>query len=73
LALLWGVTPFLATSEGNPDEILDRAVRQATSHGIVKNGDLLVIVSVTSQPVGVVTRASNLLRIAHVRQRGNGG
>jgi pyruvate kinase len=72
LALLWGVTPLLITNSANSDEMLDRAVRRACTLQIMEDGDLLVIVSVTQQPVGVVTRASNLLRIAHVRQRSCG-
>ena len=70
LPLLWGVTPLLVPQDGSPDEMLDRAVRTASRLGIVQDGDLLVIIAVTTQPVGVVTRASNVLRIAHVRQRG---
>jgi pyruvate kinase len=72
LPLLWGVTPFLIQGAENSDEMLDRGVREACKRNIVKDNDLLVIVAVTSQPVGVVTRASNLLRIAHVRQKNCG-
>ncbi|MHB0934930.1 MAG: pyruvate kinase [Armatimonadota bacterium] len=68
LPLIWGVTPFLGTENETTDQMVDRAVRHAASAGIVQDGDIVVIVSVTPQPVGVVTRASNILRIAHVRQ-----
>jgi len=68
LPLLWGVTPFLGTENESTDQMVDRAVRHAASAGMVKDGDIVVIVSVTPQPVGVVTRASNVLRIAHVRR-----
>jgi len=68
LPLLWGVTPFLGTENETTDQMVDRAVRHAASAGLVKDDDIVVIVSVTPQPVGVVTRASNTLRIAHVRQ-----
>ena len=70
LPLLWGVTPLLIRDSATADEMLDRAVRQGCKMKILADGDMLVIVSVTSQPVGVVTRASNLLRIATVRQKG---
>lgn len=71
LALLWGVTPFYIQSSGaSDDEMLDRMVRRACTLKILTDGNLLVILAVTSQVVGVVTRASNILRIAHVRQTG---
>jgi len=69
LPLLWGVTPVLVPQRPNTDDMLDQAVREACKRGIVANGDLIVIVALTTQPVGVVTRASNVLRIAHVQQR----
>ncbi len=68
LPLLWGVTAVLVPQWPNADEMLDQAVREACKRGIVANGDLIIIVAVTGQPVGVVTRASNVLRIAHVQQ-----
>jgi len=68
LPLLWGVTPFLGTEDETDDQMVDRAVRHAASAGMVNDGDIVIIVSVTPQPVGVVTRASNLLRVAHVRK-----
>ena len=68
LPLLWGVTPLLMTNTGTPDEILDRAVRQSCRTGLLRDGDLLIIIAVNPHPVGVVTRASNVLRIATVQQ-----
>ncbi len=70
LPLLWGVTPILTPETGNVSEMLDLSVRAACRQGIVSNGDLIVVVSVTAQPLGVITRASNILQIAHVVQRG---
>jgi len=67
LPLLWGVTPFLGMENEDDDQMVDRAVRYAVARGLAQDGDIVVIVSVTPQPVGVVTRASNILRIAHVR------
>jgi pyruvate kinase len=72
LPLLWGVTPMLVAESESQDEIVDRGVRNACGRGLVADGDLLVIVSVNAQPVGVVTRATESLRLAHVRQRGCG-
>ena len=73
LALLWGVTPFFIRKEGaSDDELLDRMVRRACTQNMLMDGNLLVIISVTSQAVGVITRASNMLRIAHVRHKGCG-
>lgn len=73
LPLLWGVTPFLIPGTTTLDEMLDRAVRASCKVGIVEDGDLLIIIAVSTQPVGVVTRSSNILRIAHVQQRCLGG
>ncbi len=70
LPLLWGVTPMLVPESDTPDERVDRAVRQAAAQGIVHDGDLIVIVAVTSQPVGIVTRGGNMLRIAYVKKGG---
>lgn len=72
LPLLWGVTPFYISPDGSSDELLDRLVRRSCKGKLLADNDLIVIVSVTSEPVGVVTRSSNLLRIAHVRQKGCG-
>ncbi len=69
LPLLWGVTPIKVPVRQNADDMLDQAVREACKRDIVTNGDLIIIVALTTQPVGVVTRASNVLRIAHVEQR----
>lgn len=69
LPLFWGVTPFLVTTSENDDDLLDKGVRAAVRAGIVKNDDLIVIVAISTQPVGVVTRTSNILRIANVRQK----
>ncbi|MHB9133578.1 MAG: pyruvate kinase [Armatimonadota bacterium] len=69
LPLLWGVTSFLVTQSGTTDDMLDRAVRSACRTGLLEDGDLLIIVAVAMQPVGVVTRSSNVLRIARVMQK----
>jgi pyruvate kinase len=69
LPLLWGVTPVLVANNGSPDEMLDRAVRQSCRAGILEDGDLLIIIAVNPHPVGVVTRATNVLRIATVQQK----
>jgi pyruvate kinase len=69
LPLLWGVTPMLVSQNGTQDEMLDRAVRQSCRAGLLEDGDLLIIIAVNPHPVGVVTRASNVLRIATVQQK----
>ena len=68
LPLLWGVTPLYVEPNGSEDEAIDRAVRDACRLKLLANGDLLVIVAVAHQPVGVVTRASEVLRIATIRR-----
>jgi hypothetical protein len=49
--------------------MLERAVRHALKLKLLKDGDVVVAVSVNAQPLGVITRASNILRIAHVVQK----
>ena len=68
LPLLWGVTPFLVKQSEQPDEMIDRAVRVACHDGLLADGDLLVIVAVNPHPLGIITRASDILRLATVKK-----
>ena len=43
LALYWGVRPLLSTRADTTDEIIAEAVRVAQEHGLVKQGDVVVI------------------------------
>jgi pyruvate kinase len=69
LPLLWGVTPVYIPQSDNVDEMLDRAVRLSCQRGMLANGDLLIVIAVNTQAMGVITRARNILRIATVQQR----
>lgn len=69
LPLLWGVKAVLAPGGESPEETVDRAVRVAVRIGAAKDGDLVIVVAVDQLPLGVVTRASDTLRIARVRTR----
>jgi pyruvate kinase len=67
LPLLWGVTPIFVPQAEELDDTLDRAVRTAVRCKLLDDGDLIIVVAVAHHAVGVVTRSSELLRIAHVR------
>jgi pyruvate kinase len=69
MPLYRGVIPLLVSDELTREEMLERAVRHALKLKLLKDGDVVVAVSVNAQPLGVITRASNILRIAHVVQK----
>jgi pyruvate kinase len=43
LAIYWGVRPLLCRRADTTDEIIAGAVRAAQGHGLVKQGDVVVI------------------------------
>lgn len=51
LALNWGVTPTMAVSQPNSDELFKHSIQCALSTGIVKRGDLVVLTG--GVPVGI--------------------
>jgi pyruvate kinase len=69
MPLYRGIIPMLASNELTREEMLERAVLHALKLKLLKDGDVVVAVSVNAQPLGVITRASNILRIAHVVQK----
>jgi len=66
MSVLWGVLPYYIKTPGTMNEDLDRAVRFGVQNGIVENGDLVVIVKMINQPLGIVTRGGNQIRLAYV-------
>ena len=60
LTLTWGVQPLLVKAGGDTDEVLGRAQQAAKKHGLVRDGDLVVISA--GVPVGVPGR-TNLIRV----------
>jgi pyruvate kinase len=60
LVLYWGVIPLLAPRTDNSDEMIAQAVRAAQEHGLVQEGDTLVV---TAGAAGSVPGTTNLMRI----------
>jgi len=60
LMLYWGITPLLAPRTDNTDEMIAHAVQAAKEHGLVKEGDTLII---TAGSAGSTPGTTNLLRV----------
>lgn len=58
LALNWGVTPTRSVMQSNSDELFAHAVQCAVNTGVVKKGDLVIIVA--GVPVGVGSHSNNM-------------
>jgi pyruvate kinase len=60
LMLYWGVTPLLAPRTDNTDEMIAHAVQAARKHGLVKEGDRLVI---TAGSAGSTPGTTDLIKV----------
>jgi len=60
LTLSWGVHPIMVDEQTNTDELFEHAVAKAFEHGLVKNGDLVVITA--GAPLGI-SGTTNLLKV----------
>lgn len=58
--LSWGVIPLLMQEKDNTDELFEHVVEVAGEHGLVKNGDLVVITA--GIPLGV-SGTTNMLKV----------
>ena len=58
--LSWGVSPILVEEKQNTDELFEHSIDVAIAHGLVSNGDLVVIT--TGVPLGV-SGTTNLLKV----------
>jgi pyruvate kinase len=63
LVLYWGVVPLHAPRTDNTDEMIAQAVRAAQDHGLVREGQKLVV---TAGAAGSVPGTTNLIRILTV-------
>ncbi len=63
--LSWGVLPILIEEKDNTDELFDHVVSVAKEHGLVKDGDLVVITS------GAPLRMSGTTNLLKVQLVGN--
>lgn len=60
LVLYWGVTPLLAPRTDNTDEMIAQAVKAAHDHGLVSEGDTVVI---TAGAAGTTPGTTNLIKV----------
>ena len=58
--LSWGVVPIMVDEKNNTDELFDHVVCVAREHGLVKDGDLVVITA--GVPLGI-SGTTNLLKV----------
>ena len=56
----WGVVPIMIEEKHNTDELIDHVTNIARDHGLLKNGDLVVITA--GVPLGV-SGTTNLLKV----------
>lgn len=58
--LSWGVVPIMVDEKDNTDELFEHVVDVASKHGLVSNGDLVVITA--GVPLGI-SGTTNLLKV----------
>ncbi len=61
--LSWGVTPFVIDEETNTDALFAKAVAAAKDHGIVEEGDLVVITA--GVPLGI-SGMTNMMKVEKI-------
>ena len=60
MALMWGVTPILMSKEETTKELFDEAIYLAKKHGLVENGDTVVLTA--GMPLGVSGK-TNMIQV----------
>ncbi|MBE6851617.1 MAG: pyruvate kinase [Ruminococcus sp.] len=63
MSLSWGVTPIVIDEETNTDELFAKAVAAAKEHGIIEDGDLVVITA--GVPLGI-SGMTNMMKVEQV-------
>ncbi|MEJ7583396.1 MAG: pyruvate kinase alpha/beta domain-containing protein [Acidimicrobiales bacterium] len=63
LTISWGATPYELTGGFSPDTQVARAVELAQLHGEVRTGDLVAVLSGSSQYPGQATDSLRLVRV----------
>ena len=63
MSMSWGVTPLVIDEETNTDELFAKAVAAAKAHGIVEDGDLVVITA--GVPLGI-SGMTNMMKVEKV-------
>ena len=60
MALMWGVTPILMAKEETTKELFDEAIYLAKKHGLIENGDTVVLTA--GMPLGVSGK-TNMIQV----------
>ena len=60
MALMWGVTPILMSKEETTKELFDEAIYLVKKHGLVENGDTVVLTA--GMPLGVSGK-TNMIQV----------
>ncbi|AIF51114.1 pyruvate kinase [Pelosinus sp. UFO1] len=60
MMLFWGVQPIMGVATKNSDEMVQNAMNRAVEHGVVKEGDLVVVTA--GVPVGM-SGTTNMIRV----------
>ncbi len=60
MALMWGVTPILMSKEETTKELFDEAIYLAKKHGLIENGDTVVLTA--GMPLGVSGK-TNMIQV----------
>ncbi len=63
MSLSWGVIPIVIDEETNTDELFAKAVAAAKQHGIVEDGDLVVITA--GVPLGI-SGTTNMMKVEKI-------
>ncbi|MBQ8010724.1 MAG: pyruvate kinase [Oscillospiraceae bacterium] len=63
MSMSWGVTPLVIDEETNTDELFAKAVAAAKAHGIVEDGDLVVITA--GVPLGI-SGMTNMMKVEKI-------
>lgn len=60
MMLFWGVQPIMGVATKNSDEMVQNAMNRAVEHGVIKEGDLVVVTA--GVPVGM-SGTTNMIRV----------
>ena len=72
LALSWGTVPLMIQEEKNTDDLFEHAVDAAVQHGLVKDGELVVLTAGTPLGIAGTTNLMKVHVVGHILSRGKG-
>ena len=72
LNLSWGIVPIMSEARDNTDELFDHAVECAQTTGLVKHGDLVVIMGGAPMGISGTTNIMKVHLVGHILVTGRG-